>query len=122
METWFSQIKTPPPELLIAAQTNPDWLNLDWKAWEDTLEPFGIGNLKPVWQLNQLPLTELKVMGKTKQHLRLTFDGMHEVVAFFADDLLPLLKVGSHYDLAVRVSKNTRRGETKVQWQLVDVR
>ncbi len=122
METWFSQIKTPPPELLIAAQTKPEWLNLDWKAWEDTLEPFGIGNMKPVWQLNQLPLTELKGMGKTKQHLRLTFDGTHEVVAFFADDLFPLLKVGSHYDLAVQVSKNTWRGETKVQWQLVDVR
>jgi len=122
MQTWFASIETPPPELIIAAQTESQWLNLDWKAWEDTLEPFGIGNTKPVWQINQLPLTELKVMGKTKQHLRLTFDGTHEVVAFFADDLLPLLKTGASYDLAVRVSKNTWRGETKVQWQLVDIR
>jgi single-stranded-DNA-specific exonuclease len=122
MQTWFARIETPPPELLIAAQADSAWLNLDWKAWEDTLEPFGIGNTKPIWQLNQLPLTELKVMGKTKQHLRLTFDGTHEVVAFFAEDLLPLLKTGNHYDLAVQVSKNTWRGDTKVQWQLVDVR
>ena len=87
-----------------------------------TIEPFGMGNQKPVWQLESLTLSQLKFMGSSGQHVRLNFNDSHEVVAFFAAEVASKLKLGDSYEIAVTVAQNTWNGQTKVQWQLVDIR
>jgi single-stranded-DNA-specific exonuclease len=122
IQVWFKALKPAPLSLEIAGLVESSWLDLNWHAWEKTVEPFGMGNTKPIWQLERLTLSQLKFMGKTGQHVRLNFNNTHEVVAFFAADVAAHLKIGQDYEMAVTVAKNTWNGRTKVQWRLVDVR
>ncbi|NCP66936.1 single-stranded-DNA-specific exonuclease RecJ [bacterium] len=122
MQAWFKAQAPVPLSLEIAGLVKPDWLDLEWHRWEKTIEPFGMGNQKPVWQLESLTLSQLKFMGSSGQHVRLNFNDSHEVVAFFAAEVASKLKLGDSYEIAVTVAQNTWNGQTKVQWQLVDIR
>lgn len=122
MQTWFNTKEALPLTLNLAGQVEPHWLDLEWRQWEQSLEPFGMGNLKPVWYLRNLKLSRLATLGKSAQHARLTFSEQYEVVAFFVEDIIDQLELGKAYDLAVKVSDNTWNGRKKVQWQLVDIK
>ena len=122
MQNWFKAKESAPLSLEVAGQVKPTWLDLEWQAWEKSIEPFGMGNPKPVWQLEALELSHLKYMGTSGQHVRLNFGNQYEVVAFFAAEVATQLKLGKTYEIAVTVGQNTWNGKTKVQWQLVDIR
>jgi single-stranded-DNA-specific exonuclease len=122
MQTFFSQQEAPTLTLNCDGLVESEWLSLEWRQWEKSLEPFGMGNHKPVWCVRQLKLKAVEKLGRTGQHARFKFSDNQEAVAFFCSDLLPQLEVGNTYDVAVSVNENTWRGETKVQWHLVDMR
>lgn len=122
IQAWYGQHPVLPPSLSLAAMVEPDWLSLEWLEWQNQCRPFGMGNPSPIWQLPALELTQLKMMGKDQTHARLTFAGKYEVVAFFITDILVHLQVGQSYELAVTLGENTWNGQTRIQWQLVDVR
>jgi len=122
LSTWYAAHPSLTPTLQIAGAVEPQNLDFEWLGWQNQMQPFGIGNPAPVWQLPSLKLTDIRMMGREGIHARLTFENKHEVVAFFISDILDLLKVGESYSLAVKLGENTWNGETTVQWQLVDVR
>jgi len=122
VQAWYASHPPTEPMLDITAQVEPEWLTQDWYDWQQSLSPFGMGNPQPVWQLPALRLEEVKPMGREGVHARLQFARGIEVVAFFVSDILDLLKVGQSYELAVSLHQNTWNGESRLQWQLVDVR
>lgn len=122
LNKWYAAHPSLTPTLSVEGDVLPADLDFDWLNWQNQMQPFGIGNPSPVWQLPDLKLTDIKMMGREGIHARLTFENKYEVVAFFVSDILDQLKVGEGYRLAVKLGENTWNGETSVQWQLVDVR
>jgi len=121
LQTYFQQQAKPLAALECAGAVQPDWLNLEWRAWEAQMEPFGMGNQKPIWKITALELNAVKNLGRSGQHARFSFGNGAEAVAFFCEDLLSTVETGRLYDIAVTVNENYWNGQTKVQWQLVDM-
>ena len=88
------------------------------------LSPFGAGNREPIFGLRNVELLDVQTLGKEQNHLRLKVkEGKTELelMAFFSDGLLPLLKIGEKVDVLFTISENVWKGEKRVQLRMVDV-
>ena len=86
------------------------------------LEPFGASNPSPSFVVNNLVLKEKKLMGSTKEHLKLiveTPNGTMDCVWWSRGDV-PLI-AGDRIDIAFAPQLNTFNGVTSVQLILKDV-
>ena len=86
------------------------------------LEPFGASNPSPAFVVNNLTLKEKKLMGSTKDHLKLiveTPNGTIDCVWWSRGDI-PLIS-GDKIDIAFAPQLNTFNGVTSVQLILKDV-
>lgn len=88
------------------------------------LEPYGLGNPKPVFRLSHLRLDDARRMGKQQEHVKLTLNDhykLFEAVAFKYGNR-PLPFKGKRIDLAVQLDFNTWQGVESVQLLLKDYR
>ena len=86
------------------------------------LEPFGMSNPSPTFVVNNLTLKQKKLMGSTKDHLKLTVEtptGTIDCVWWSRGDI-PLIQ-GDKLDIAFAPQLNTFNGVTSVQLILKDV-
>lgn len=86
------------------------------------LEPFGASNPSPTFVVNNLVLKQKKLMGSTKDHLKLTVEapnGTLDCVWWSRGDI-PLIQ-GDRMDIAFAPQLNTFNGVTSVQLILKDV-
>lgn len=86
------------------------------------LEPFGASNPSPTFVVNNLVLKQKKLMGSTKDHLKLTVEtpnGTIDCVWWSRGDI-PLIQ-GDRLDIAFAPQLNTFNGVTSVQLILKDV-
>lgn len=89
------------------------------------LEPYGMGNSRPVFMLKQVKITELRPIGKDKQHLRLTVvttagDSFSCIGWSMADRAATLLE-GDIVDLAFQLERNEFNGFVSPQLVLQDI-
>ncbi len=86
------------------------------------LEPFGMSNPSPTFAVNGLTLKEKKLMGSTKEHLKLIVEGESGNVdcVWWSRGDIPLLK-GDKIDIAFAPQINVFNGVTSVQLILKDV-
>lgn len=86
------------------------------------LEPFGMSNPSPTFVVNNLVLKQKKLMGSTKDHLKLTVEtnnGTIDCVWWSRGDI-PLVQ-GDRLDIAFAPQLNTFNGVTSVQLILKDI-
>ena len=88
------------------------------------LEPFGLSNPSPRFIMRDLLLTNIYMMGKNKQHLKLIVENekSYECVGFNMAHLAENLQVGDKIDILFQVDENNFNNERKVQFLLKDVR
>ena len=101
------------------------WIDLDLLSEQSALEPFGIGNSQPVYQLKNLIYEDIKFLGKEKNHLRIEFLTRGRNVwysGFFMADIASKIMKDQSYDCLILASKNVWNQQTKVQFKLVDMR
>ena len=57
-----------------------------WNTWNDVekLMPYGEGNSKPLFVFKDVKIDSIKMFGKQKEHLEISFSGL-KAIAFFAD-------------------------------------
>ena len=86
------------------------------------LEPFGMSNPSPTFVVKNLVLKEKKLMGSTKEHLKLIVEGQHGNIdcVWWSRGDIPLL-AGDKFDAAFAPQLNTFNGVTNVQLMLKDV-
>lgn len=95
------------PELMLDCKLNPAALSIDFVRAMSALEPFGTGNSTPLFALSDMQVTRIDMVGKEKQHMRLslTKDSVSiHAIAFSASAADYGITVGSHVDLAVTLS------------------
>ena len=86
------------------------------------LEPFGMSNPSPTFVVNNLTLKEKKLMGSTKEHLKLIVEGPNGTIdcVWWSRGDVPLL-AGDKIDVAFAPQLNVFNGVTSVQLVLKDV-
>lgn len=86
------------------------------------LEPFGMSNPSPTFSVNNLILKQKKLMGATKEHLKLTVEGPSGTIdcVWWSRGDVPIL-IGDKMDIAFAPQLNTFNGNTSVQLILKDV-
>lgn len=86
------------------------------------LEPFGMSNSSPTFVLKNLVLKQKKLMGSTKDHLKLIIDtpnGQKDCVWWSRGDI-PLI-AGDRLDIAFAPQLNTFNGSTDIQLIIKDI-
>ncbi len=86
------------------------------------LEPFGASNPSPTFAIRNLTLKQKKLMGSTKEHLKLIIDtprGQKDCVWWSRGDL-PLV-AGDKIDIAFAPQLNTFNGTTDIQLIIKDI-
>ena len=110
------------PSLDIDMELSIDDVDVSLVEEISKLEPFGMSNPSPTFVVNNLTLKEKKLMGSTKEHLKLivnTPNGTMDCVWWSRGDV-PLI-AGDKLDIAFAPQINVFNGITSVQLMLKDV-
>ncbi|MCK8059053.1 MULTISPECIES: single-stranded-DNA-specific exonuclease RecJ [unclassified Fusibacter] len=99
-------------------------INHDLLSDLDLLEPYGLGNPRPVFRYDHLKVENAKMIGKDASHLKLAINENYrllEALQFkYGDRLVP--KRNSRVDLAFQLELNSFNGVESIQLLLKDIR
>ena len=110
------------PSLDIDLELTLDDIDISLVEEISKLEPFGASNPSPAFVLKDLTLKEKKLMGATKEHLKLLIDtprGTKDCVWWSRGDI-PLI-AGDKLDVAFAPQLNTYNGTTDIQLIIKDI-
>ncbi len=125
VEKQLGQIALEEPTLQIDAWLNFDQLNFELADALDALAPFGAGNPSLVLATRGARLKSSSVIGKTREHLRLTVEdekGSSQSVLWWGGAGENLPEAERKFDLAYSLRASTFRGERQLSLQLLDFR
>ncbi len=115
------------PELTVDKRLSLE--DVSWQTYSqlEKLAPYGVGNPKPVFLFDNVKIEEVKLFGKEKNHLELTFKNNtnRKVVAisFFSgvkDFEVPIEK-GLSVNLIASLEKSTFRNFPELRLRIVDI-
>ncbi|MHC9536271.1 single-stranded-DNA-specific exonuclease RecJ [Dellaglioa sp. BT-FLS60] len=69
------------PDKVITSVLDVDWLTADFYKNIEKLKPFGMGNEKPVFEINYKSIQKVKAIGKTGAHLKFEIAGEKEQIS-----------------------------------------
>jgi len=107
-------------------------IGLDDVSWEnfniiDKLAPFGVGNEKPVFLIENIEIFDVRIFGKQKNHLGLDFQNSKgqkiSSIKFFADEIENgevKLKRGDKISVIANMEKSTFRNVNELRLRIVD--
>ncbi|MGP1470977.1 MAG: single-stranded-DNA-specific exonuclease RecJ [Schwartzia sp. (in: firmicutes)] len=108
------------PVLTAAAELNPAALTLDLLDEIALLEPFGVGNPRPLFFGQEVTAQSCRLMGEAKNHLRFSV-GETRVVGWRMGEEAPFVEAGS-IDIAYETEINVWHGERFPQCRLAALR
>ena len=103
--------------------------DVDWNLYEDIakLAPFGIDNPKPVFLFKKIMPTALKIFGKTKEHVEISFAKSNRqkisAISFFgaSEPWVKDFVASRPIDLVASVEKSMFAGRKELRLRIVDV-
>lgn len=113
-----------PPTIKIDAElTEPD---LTLTAYDDIiqLEPYGAGNTRPIFSVEDVRIVSFKVVGATQQHLQLKVilgETILECIGFSMAFLAPKLDAGNKVAIAGELMADSWQGNKKLKMRLLDI-
>lgn len=91
-----------------------------------SLEPFGIGNLEPIFQLKEMEVVRTSKMGTEGQHLRLEVKDVAgrqiKLVAFNAPGAWMNLAKGEKYNVWINLVENEWQGNRNVEGRILRIK
>ena len=110
------------PSLDIDLELGIDDIDISLVEEINKLEPFGMSNPSPTFAIKNMTLKQKKLMGSTKEHLKLIIDtpkGAKDCVWWSRGDV-PLI-AGDKLDIAFAPQLNTFNGTTDIQLIIKDI-
>jgi len=110
-------------ELLIDAILDRHDINDNFMRLLGQMEPFGVGNEKPVFLVRNIQPKDLKTVGREKQHLHFQADtGMSHFssIAFKMGTYFSAIEGSEKLDLALHLERNVWNGRETIQFQVLD--
>ncbi len=88
--------------------------------------PFGEGNLEPVFSLTDMQVQQVRFVGSTQKHIKLTLGTPDETrsfdaIGFSLGERFPDLAIGDRLDIAFTLEENVWNGRTSIQLKLIDI-
>ncbi len=93
----------------------------------EKLAPYGVGNPKPTFLFEEVPITSIKEFGKEKNHLEIMFMNSKgrpvKAIAFFktSESFGRKLTAGERVNLTATFEKSTFAGRTELRLRIVDI-
>lgn len=116
-------------DLIIDAKISIDDVNEDNYKVIEKMSPFGMGNPKPVFMLENIEIFEVKEFGKEKNHLELSFKNtkgkIFKAISFFKtrnDFGETGLSVGKKICLTASLEKNNFAGREELRMRIVNIK
>lgn len=107
------------PKIKIDAEISQKEINKRLLESLKKLEPFGLGNPRPVFALENAQASNVRTVGKENKHLSFKIDGIKAIAFSMAEHE----KIGdSQADFAFTIDEDTWGGETKIQLKIVDIK
>ena len=126
----YGKLKTEKSE---KQKVSVDWLgsleDVTWDTWRhlEKMSPFGESNPKPQFLFENLEIEEIKMFGKNKEHLELSFrkkDGKKvSAMKFFSSptDFSKLLSVGERINMTASVERSDFRQSPELRLRITDI-
>ncbi|KKP88895.1 MAG: single-stranded-DNA-specific exonuclease RecJ [Berkelbacteria bacterium GW2011_GWA2_35_9] len=106
----------------IDARTNDcDELNLKLYYLIEKLRPFGEGHRQPVIMLKNVNISDVREIGKEKNHLSFLIDRKLKAV-YFSFPQSEKIRNRENYDICGKIILNTWGGQKKIEFQVIDLR
>ncbi len=105
-----------------------DDMNMENYKVIEKLAPFGVGNPKPIFLFEDLPISEIKEFGKDKNHLEIIFLNSNvkkiKAIAFFKTrgSFSRSLTAGEKINLTAVFELNTYLGKTELRLRIIDIK
>jgi single-stranded-DNA-specific exonuclease len=107
-------------KITIDAILNENDLSLDLYDRIQKLEPFGLGNPRPVFALEKIEIENIRLMGKDNTHLKFTINN-YDVVGFGMGKYKANIE-NKEIDLAFTLDENIWNGLRKLQLKIIDLK
>ncbi len=94
----------------------------------ERLAPFGAGNPKPTFRFEEIEIAEVKIFGKAKEHLEISFKGSRgqtvKAIQFFKtpDDFGGCVEVGKKINLLAHMERNTFGYKREIRLRIIDIK
>lgn len=125
LDDFYAENNFEPEPLVADSLLLPQEFSLKTVESLQELRPFGMGNVKPRFLLKNCELQEINMMGREKNHARLSFmwdDQMITTVWFSVADICDYVQEFEKYDLVVELGENTWQGNRRLEVFGVDLR
>ncbi len=107
------------PSLRVDALLNQDEITMDFYQQLSLLEPYGMGNSRPNFILNNTKINNAYTVGKNKNHLKFSLSDGLDGIGFGFGDRVKDFK-NNELDIAFQLDLNEWQGNKKVQLSLKD--
>lgn len=97
--------------------------DLNWDLYHkiSDMEPFGMGNYEPVFVTHKMEVTDMRLVGVEKKHVKFTLSGF-DAIAFGMGGMVSDIEVGDLLDVAYRLEENEWNGNRNLQLKVSDFR
>jgi single-stranded-DNA-specific exonuclease len=115
------------PKLEIGVEIDLGDLNLSLYQEMEKFAPFGIGNPRPIFTTRGVEMTDARLVGKEKQHLKLSFQSSVlssplQAIGFSMGDFYSQLKREKPIDIAYELILNEWNSQKKLELKLKDLK
>lgn len=108
-------------KIVIDAQLDEGEISLDLIDKIKKLEPFGLGNPRPVFVLKNIKISGVRTVGQSGKHLKFKVKDTG-AIGFGLGELAEALKDGSRVDIAFSLDEDSWDGRRKIQLKIVDLK
>lgn len=118
-------VELPPAVIEIDAALQEKDLNFERYAEIEAFEPYGAGNPKPKFMLDDCTVASHRLVGASGQHLQLTVlcnETLLDCIGFNMSYLAPQLELGKDIALVGELMVDTWNGTKKLKMRLIDVK
>ncbi len=108
------------PKINIDMKLKVEQLDLNLFDEIQKLEPFGLGNPRPVFALTDIAANNIRTIGLKNNHLKFKVDDI-DVIAFGMGKLSSKI-IDQKFDLAFTIDENIWNGSRKLQLKVIDIK
>ena len=106
----------------IDADLDPGELNASLFETVARLAPFGVGNPKPLFRVKNVTPDSVRLFGKQKNHLEISFGRMKAIGFFMTENSFEVKpRVGNKINLLVNLEESFFRGRKERRLRIVDI-
>ncbi|MBM2821017.1 MAG: exonuclease RecJ, single-stranded-DNA-specific exonuclease [Candidatus Berkelbacteria bacterium] len=109
------------PKIKIDAKLNLKNITSDLLKKLQQFEPFGLGNPRPVFTLENIDISEARTVGDLGKHLKININGLDAIgfgLGNFLEEILKRPKV----DLVFTIDENNWNDRRKIQLKIIDLK